>query len=67
MKYHMKTLLGKQKILIDSNMQNTEIFHHVFRAFNASIEGFNLCWLVLSIDSTHLNGKYKGMLVIAMG
>ncbi|RVX16705.1 Serine/threonine-protein phosphatase 7 long form-like [Vitis vinifera] len=32
-----------------------------------SIEGFKHCRPVLSIDGTHLYGKYKGTLMIAMG
>ena len=48
-------------------MPNTEIFQCVFLSFKPSIEGFEHCRPVLSIDSTHLYGKYKGMLLIAMG
>ena len=47
-------------------MPNTEIFQHMFWSFKSSIEGFEHCRLVLSIDSTHLNMKYKGTLMIAM-
>ena len=50
----------------DSNMPNTEIFQRVLWSFKPSIEGFEHCRLVLSIDGTHLHGKYKGMLLIAM-
>ena len=39
----------------------------MFWSFNPSIEGFEHCCPVLSIDGTHLYGKYKGMLLIAMG
>ena len=48
-------------------MPNTEIFQCVFWSFKPSIEGFEHCHLVLSIDGTHLYGKYKSMLMIAMG
>ena len=51
----------------DSNMPNTEIFQRVFWSFKPSIEGLEHCHLVLSIDGTHLYGKYKGTLLIAMG
>ena len=51
----------------DSNMPNTKIFQHVFWSFKPSIEGFEDCHLVLSIDGTHLYGKYKDTLMIAMG
>ena len=39
----------------------------MFWAFKPSIEGFANFRLVLSIDGTHLYGKYKGTLLIAMG
>ena len=48
-------------------MSNTEIFKRVFWSFKPSIEGFEHCRPVLSIDGTHLYGKYKGTLMIAMG
>ena len=48
-------------------MLNTEIFQPVFWSFKPSIEGFEHCRLVLSIDGTHLYRKYKGMLLIAIG
>ena len=48
-------------------MPNNETFQHVFWSFKPSIEGFASCCPVLSIDSTHLYGKYKGTLLIAMG
>ena len=51
----------------DSNMPNTEIFQRVFWSFKPSIEGFEHCYPVLSIDGTHLYEKYKGTLLIAMG
>ena len=51
----------------DINMPNTEIFQRVFWSFKPSIEGFEHCRPVMSINGTHLYGKYKGMLLIAMG
>ena len=42
-----------------SNMKNTKIFQHVFRVFHASIEGFDHCLPILSIDGTHLYGNIK--------
>ena len=48
-------------------MSNTEIFQRVFWSFKPSIEGFEHCRLVLSIDGTHLYGKYKGTLLILSG
>ena len=51
----------------ETNMPNTEIFQRVFWSFRPSIEGFQHCRPVMSIDGTHLYGKYKGKLLIAMG
>ena len=48
-------------------MENTEIFQRVFWTFQPSIERFKHCRPVLSIDGTHLYGKYKCTLIIAMG
>ena len=51
----------------DINMPNTKIFQCVFWSFKPSIEGFEHCHPVMSIDGIHLYGKYKGTLLIAMG
>ena len=51
----------------DGNMPNTEIFQCVFWSFKPCIEGFEHCHHVLSIDGTHLYGKYKGTLIIVIG
>ena len=48
-------------------MPNTKIFQRVFGSFKSSIEGFEHWRPVLSIDDTHLYGKYKGTLLIVMG
>ena len=48
-------------------MPNNEIFQRVFWSFKPSIEGFQHCRPVMSIDGTHLYGKYKDKLLIAMG
>ena len=48
-------------------MPNTEIFQRVLWSFMPSIEGFEHCRPVMSIDGTHLYGKYKATLLIAMG
>ena len=52
---------------LENNMPNTEILQRVFWSFKPSIEGFQHCRPVISIDGTHLYGKYKGKLLIAMG
>ena len=51
----------------DINMPNTEIFQCIFWSFKPSIEGFEHCRPVMSIDGTHLYGKNKGTLLIVMG
>ena len=51
----------------DINMPNTEIFQRVFWSFKPSIERFEHCRPVMSIDGTHLYEKYKDTLLIAMG
>ena len=51
----------------DSNMPNTEIFQRVFWSFKSSIEGFEHCRPILSINGIHLYEKYKDTLLIAMG
>ena len=48
-------------------MPNTETFQRVFWSFKPSIEGFKYCRPVMSIDGTHLYGKYKDTLLISMG
>ena len=49
-----------------SIMENTEIFQRVFWTFQPSVEGLKHCHPVLNIDGTHLYGKYKDTLMIAM-
>ena len=57
----------KYKLLVDDNYeQGTCTFKSVFWAFRPCIVGFKKCRPVISIDVTHLYGKYKGKLMIAM-
>ena len=51
---------------INEDTPGTIIFKYVFWAFAPSIAGFVHCRPVISIDGTHLYGKYKGKLLIAM-
>ena len=51
---------------INGDTPSTIIFKYVFWAFAPSIVGFAHCRPVISIDGTHLYGKYKGKLLIAM-
>ena len=57
----------KYKLLVDDNYEGgTCTFKSVFWAFRPCIVGFKKCRPVISIDATHLYGKYKGKLMIAM-
>ena len=51
---------------INGDTPGTIIFKYVFWAFAPSIAGFAHCRPIISIDGTHLYGKYKGKLLIAM-
>ena len=65
-----KLLLGYLHMLMETNpgsVVNLEVtdgnkFQYLFIAFLASIQGFSYCRLVISIDATHLKGKYKGVM-----
>ncbi|KAL5554014.1 hypothetical protein UlMin_041415 [Ulmus minor] len=41
-------------------------FKYLFIAFDASIKGFQYCRPVVSIDATHIKGKYRGVLFMAV-
>ena len=57
----------KHKLLVDDNYEwETCTFKFVFWAFRPCIVGFKHNRPVISIDTTHLYGKYKGKLMIAM-
>ena len=51
---------------INRDTLSTIIFKYVLWAFAPSIVGFAHCRLVIIVDGTHLYGKYKGKLLIAM-
>ncbi|XP_021741484.1 uncharacterized protein LOC110707748 [Chenopodium quinoa] len=53
--------------LLESTVPGTHIFQRVFWAFKPCIDGFRHCRPLITIDGTHLYGKYKGTLLIAMG
>ncbi|XP_022734079.1 uncharacterized protein LOC111287669 [Durio zibethinus] len=53
--------------LRDSTVRVFGLFHRIFWAFSHSIEGFKYCRPIISIDATHLYGRYKGKMLIAMG
>ncbi|GKE83156.1 uncharacterized protein Tco_1553156, partial [Tanacetum coccineum] len=51
-----------------TRLDNNQVeFIRVFWAFAPSIKGFEHCRPVISIDATHLYGKYNGKMMIAMG
>ena len=42
------------------------LLHYVFWSFSPCISGFKYCKPIISIDETHLYGKYQGKLLVAM-
>ena len=44
----------------------TTLLRYVFWAFASCIAAFRYCRLVININETHLYGKYRGVLMIAM-
>ena len=46
--------------------EGTALLRYVYWAFAPCIAAFKYCRPVISIDGTHLYGKYKGVLMIAM-
>ena len=42
------------------------LLHYVFWSFGSCIDGFKYCKPVISIDETHLYGKYQGKLLVTM-
>ncbi|KAL5557065.1 hypothetical protein UlMin_039301 [Ulmus minor] len=69
-----KLLPGYLHMLMDTNpgsvvnleVSNGNRFQYLFIAFAASIHGFSYCRPVISIDATHLKGKYRGVLFTAV-
>ncbi|XP_020102619.1 uncharacterized protein LOC109720138 [Ananas comosus] len=55
------------KIEYISVASNTRMFSRAFWAFGPSIHGWEYCRPLLSIDATHLYGKYGGHALIATG
>jgi hypothetical protein len=50
-----------------TEIEGTYRFKYLFWAFRAAINGFNYSLPVITIDGTHLYGKYKGHLLLAVG
>ncbi|KAK9998941.1 hypothetical protein SO802_018544 [Lithocarpus litseifolius] len=51
---------------IPRSVSGNTLLRYVFWAFAPCIDGFRHCKPVISIDKTHLYGKYRGVLLIAM-
>ena len=51
---------------IPKDIAGTTLLRYVFGAFVPCIATFKYCRSVISIDVTHLYGKYRGVLMIAM-
>ena len=51
---------------IPRDIAGTMLLGYVFWAFAPCIVAFRYCRLVINIDGTHLYGKYRGVLIIAM-
>ncbi|XP_039118838.1 uncharacterized protein LOC120254943, partial [Dioscorea cayenensis subsp. rotundata] len=47
-------------------VRDTNIFHRLFWSFPSCVEAFKYCKPVVQIDGTHLYGKYKGTLLMAI-
>ncbi|XP_021749711.1 uncharacterized protein LOC110715437 [Chenopodium quinoa] len=66
---YRKAWLAKQKaiaIIFSDWEKSYEELPRVFWAFKPSIDGFRHCRPLITIDGTHLYGRYKGTLLIAM-
>ncbi|XP_020254128.1 uncharacterized protein LOC109831204 [Asparagus officinalis] len=58
---------SEYKLITKEINQGVHQFTFVFWVFGPLIEGLKFCQSVLSIDDTHLYGKYKGVLLVAIG
>ena len=52
--------------VVNLEVTNRNKFQYLFIAFVASIQRFSYYQLVISIDATHLKGKYIGVLFTEM-
>lgn len=52
--------------IVNLEATNGNKFQYMFIAFAAFIRGFSYCRPVISTNATHLNGKYRGVLFIAV-
>ncbi|XP_015945596.1 uncharacterized protein LOC107470700 [Arachis duranensis] len=67
------TMLGSVAVLRTSPIRvggqlddSTAYFHHLFWTFLPCVEAFQHCKPLVSVDGTHLYGKYGGILLIAI-
>ena len=49
-----------------TSVDDTVFLYYVFWPFSSCIDGFKYCKPVISIDGTHLYGKFQGKLLVAM-
>ncbi|XP_068667709.1 uncharacterized protein [Aristolochia californica] len=56
---------GNEYVLCCEEFGHERMFKRVFLAFGPSIAGFQYCRPLISVDGTHLYGKYPGTLLIA--
>ncbi|KAL5564582.1 hypothetical protein UlMin_027746 [Ulmus minor] len=52
--------------VVNLEIGNENRFMYLFIAFDASIQGFNYCRPVVSINATHMKGNYRGVLFIVV-
>ncbi|XP_015958270.1 uncharacterized protein LOC107482331 [Arachis duranensis] len=52
--------------VVDQIDESTVYFHHLFWTFPPCVEAFQHCKPLVSIDGTHLYGKYGGTLLLAI-
>nr|KAJ0223739.1 hypothetical protein LSAT_V11C200088090 [Lactuca sativa] len=64
-KFNLGTIV--EWLVSSSTNEEPMEFRRVFWAFSPSIKGFVHCRPMINIDGTHLYGKYKGTMMIAMG
>ncbi|XP_027348162.1 uncharacterized protein LOC113859642 [Abrus precatorius] len=51
---------------VDELVSNVKIFRRVFWTFGPCIRAFRYCKPLVQVDGTHLYGKYKGVLLVAV-
>ncbi|XP_015936808.2 uncharacterized protein LOC107462691 [Arachis duranensis] len=60
---HFETMSAYQG---DEEVTDIQVLHRVFWSYYPCIRGFRHCKPVVQVDGTHLYGKYKGCLLVAV-